>query len=131
MQAIKEIRIEWAESNLVKDGTTFDNLLKANRILERIAEENMGRASGYAKVKYTATFADGETYTGRFDVHALGKKQEWTSNGALCFLQAMRDFVSFKAGLCKPEWMSDEQYSESIDRSPEVLEWVERLGIQA
>lgn len=130
MQAIKEIKIEWAESNLVKDGTTFDHLLKANRILERIAEENMGRASGYAKVKYTATFADGETYTGRFDVHALGEQQE-TSNGALCFLQAMRDFVSFKAGLRKPEWMTDEQYADSIERSPEVLEWVKRLGIQA
>jgi hypothetical protein len=129
MQTITKIEIKWAESNLVEEGTTFDHLLKANRVLEMISHER-GSKGGYTKVAYAATFSDGANYTGRFDVHGIDSEQE-TSNGALCFLQAMRDFVSFKAGLRKPEWMTDEQYASAIDRSEEILEWVERLGLAA
>ena len=129
MTAITEIKIHWAESFLIKEGATFASLAEANQVLEKLAKARKD-TGGYTKVAYTATFEDGAQYDGRFDVQAIDAPQE-TSNGALCFLQAMRDFISFKAGMRKPEWMTAEQYSTSVDRSPEVLEWVARVGLAA
>ena len=127
MKTIKKITINWAESSLVNEGETFDHLLKANQVLEKISKEREGKL-GYSKVSYTVLFDDDQTYTGRFDVHGITQKQE-TSNGALCFLQSMRDFVSFKAGLRKPDWMTDEQYKNATIDKAEFADWVDRLGV--
>lgn len=127
MQNIKSITILWAESNLVTENTVFDSLESANRLLARIANENKGR-KGYCKVKYLAKFEDGEEYTGRADVHGSDDQQE-TVSGKLCFLEFMRDHVSFICGLRKPSFYTAEQYAATIQPTPENLEWVERLGL--
>ena len=127
MQTIKSITILWAESNLVKENAVFDSLESANRLLARIANENKGRR-GYCKVKYKATFEDGEEYEGRADVHGSDDEQE-TVSGKLCFLEFMRDHVRFIAGLRKPAFYTEADYQQYRNPSAETLEWVKRLGI--
>lgn len=129
MENITAIEIPRAESNLVDEPKKFDTLDEANLFLTRIAMSNRGTGGGYCKTDFVATFADGETYEGRFDLHAIDDKQE-TSNGAICLLRHMQDYIEFLAGERKPDHMTEATYADFIDDSAEVREWFDRLGCQ-
>ncbi len=119
---ITSIKINWSESNEIRDGHVFPSLEEANRFLWRVALKEKGKI-GYCKVSYTATFEDGEEYQGRIDV---------SENDGHCFLEAMKSYVSFYAGKSKPHWMKEEQYESLVKdsrNSAETIEWCARLGI--
>jgi len=124
MSKIKQITIHWAESNQVAENTVFKSLEEANQVLRRIGRDEGGKI-GYCKVSYSTLFEDGEVYTGRIDV---------TEHDGHCFLEAMRDYVSFYLGKKKPRWMTEEQYQEVLKgadkvNDPEMIAWGERLGV--
>jgi hypothetical protein len=121
---ITQIEIHWTESNLCPDGRIYNSLEEANRLLAQISREERGKG-GYCKVKYTATFEDGETYSGRIDVQ--GPENDFIP----CFLAAMQDYVAFLAGKRKPGHMSEEVYRDYIKGNDpvEMAEWLERLEI--
>ncbi len=114
------------DSGLCPDGKIYNSLEDANQLLAQISREERGKI-GYCKVKYTATFEDGETYSGRIDVQ--GPETDFNP----CFLAAMRDYVSFLAGKRKPAHMSEESYRKYIGASgihgAERVEWLNRLEI--
>jgi len=120
---ITQITIHWTESNQVAENTVFKSLEEANQVLRRIARDERSKI-GYCKVSYSALFEDGEEYTGRIDV---------TENEGHCFLEAMRNYVSFYLGKKNPHWMTAEQYQEVIKDAvdnPEMIAWGKRLGIK-
>lgn len=68
---VKEILIHWAEGSTDK----YDKFPKAyasfeavNKALIPVYEDSLEFDGGYNKVKFTATFQDGETYEGRLDI---------------------------------------------------------------
>ena len=68
---VKEILIHWAEGSTDK----YDKFPKAyasfeevNKALIPVYEDAREFDGGYNKVKFTATFQDGETYSGRLDI---------------------------------------------------------------
>ncbi len=123
---ITQIKIHWTESSLCPGEKIFTSLEEANRLVAQISQEERGNI-GYCKVKYTATFEDGETYDGRLDVE--GPDKDFNP----CFLAAMRSFVSFLAGKRKPAYMSEATYQDYIQSNgihgEERAEWLERLEI--
>lgn len=123
MSPITSIQILWSESNECPDGQVYYSLDEANAFLRRVARKEKGKI-GYCKVKYKATFADGEEYTGRADV---------TEFEGHCFLEEMRRYISFLAGLARPGHFTEEQYRDYVKDSAgsaEIKEWVARLGVE-
>ena len=82
--SIDYIIIHWCEGNDLKEKKL--SLGAADAMLRAVAKEMKESEDtlGYCKTKFTAHYEGGATFSGRFDVHALGKKQE-NSFGTLSF----------------------------------------------
>lgn len=67
----------------------------------------------YDKIDFRVTWADGETYTGRYDlVH---------SSVAMPSLQGhIRGSLEFYAGIARPAHLSDDTYRAFVNRDPET-----------
>jgi hypothetical protein len=68
---VKEILIHWAEgktANYDKFPKAYASFEEVNNALIPIYEDSLEFDGGYNKVKFTATFQDGETYEGRLDI---------------------------------------------------------------
>ena len=119
------------------DGEHF-TLEQANEGLHIVANDMVGEdgnvQQGYDKVGFIAHFHDDDTtYEGRFDVHALGDKQE-TDSGLLCFRDHMVGFLLFTFGDSKPNHMEQEKYFTYIKdtykyTTDEIQEWKDLLGM--
>jgi hypothetical protein len=109
------------------------SLDEADRYLRKVACDH-SPGGGYSKVKFTAHFADGKTYGGRFDVHHIAEEQE-TYTGRLSFLDHMRGYLLFMFGERKPSHMTDEEYRNCLKAygadfsEADKTEWRARLGL--
>jgi hypothetical protein len=68
---VKEILIHWAEgktANYDKFPKAYPSFEAVNKALIPVYEDSLEFDGGYNKVKFTATFKDGETYEGRLDI---------------------------------------------------------------
>lgn len=94
------------------------------------AEEHINRAAltvsgeGYDKCDFTVEFDADFEYRGRFDLeqlHSIGNNLE----------EQVVSQLKFYAGLHKPLWMSEEQYSNLLteERKKECLEVMEKYAI--
>lgn len=76
-------------------------------------------ASGYDKHDFTIEWANGETYFGRLDCEA---------SNDLDVAGHVRRMAEFIAGLHRPAWMNDRQWSDCCDRNelhrPEALSFL-------
>jgi hypothetical protein len=66
---------------------------------------------GYDKVDFTVTYADGETYKGRYDLVSTG-----LNDSGETLRQQMWNFLRFIAGLSRPAWMNDTQWNQARRR---------------
>ena len=77
---------------------------------------------GYDKCDFTITYADGETYTGRYDLkrHDIGFPE--------LLARHIRGFVEFCAGLHCPSHMTTEQYREYLSDNNSTAEYQDFLN---
>ncbi len=80
-------------------------------------------SSGYDKHDFTITWANGETYFGRLDC-----KTEGCDGNDLDVADHVRSEAEFIAGLHRPAWMNDRQWSDCCARNelhrPEALSFL-------
>ena len=69
---------------------------------------------GYNKTDFVITWNDDETYEGRYDaIHSDSPAHEGTLK------KHCLDHLTFGAGLRRPDWMTEIQYEEQIQRNPD------------
>lgn len=117
-EKIKAVKFEifGSESAVVPgDGVTFDNWQDAHDFMQKIAlaqgieqykeRQEIKVSSWYDKTNFRITYADGETYKGRADVHAhheTGDRDLGTH---------IADYCDFYAGKLKPDHMTESEYA--------------------
>lgn len=113
---IQPVRFEitWAEGpiNEQREGRSADDWEGFNAILRDIAH-GVPNTGGYDKVGFRITFADGEEYTGRYDVLNINRERPLLQNH-------VRSFVGFHSGLIKPDHLTDEDYTAHLGVYGEV-----------
>lgn len=70
---------------------------------------------GYDKTDFTVTFADGQTYQGRFDM------MHWSVEMP-SLAGHVRGFLRFYAGEERPDHITPQQYQRLLDQQPELTE---------
>lgn len=75
------------------------------------------KEGGYDKVDFTVTWADGNTYKGRYDLHYPGRPND-EGRTYPDLAKHIRDFVTFSTGMAKPHWMSEKDYRAVLARDP-------------
>jgi hypothetical protein len=119
---VAKVEILWSENPRFQDryggldpktAPSFPTLHAANCLLTELAETAPGPRGGYDKTAFRVTWADGEIYEGRYDLHHRQCRQE-NPNGRIDLGDHMRVFLEFYAGLRKPSHMSREDYEHCV-----------------
>lgn len=105
------IKIEWSECGLFDDNQVFSGAdcwaqVDAISNRARAALINSGRG-GYDKTKFVITFADGQTYSGRWDIAANDHDGRTLADHVLSCLR-------FYAGETQPDHLSTEDYAHCV-----------------
>jgi hypothetical protein len=119
-EKIKIVKVEilWSESPVFqrrygdlepKHPVECSSLSEANSLLRQFSCEAPGPRGGYDKTAFRVTWADGETYEGRYDLHHIRCRQE-NPNGRIDIGDHIRGFLTFYAGLRRPSHMDDATY---------------------
>lgn len=103
---VEKIVFEWSESAEVEDGHTVYSFAEANEVIRKIAKKAPDNGA-YDKTKFIITFADGQTYEGRYDV-----TNQDMFNGDLS--KHVIDFAKYSAGIEKPSHMSQSSWESMI-----------------
>jgi len=88
---------------------TVHSLNEADEVLRRWAR-TAPKTGGYHKIDFQILWADGETYTGRYDL-----KYEDTTKSNLIGSQ-VQHYLAFHAGIFCPQHLSREQYEAYLER---------------
>ena len=121
MEKIKivEIVIDRAEGPRAYCGKkTVETIDEANKLLRQHARTAPKTGQGYDKCDFVITFADGETYDGRFDLQ---------SDGLPYLEDHIHDFLMCYSGLRKPRRWTEAEYSVVINRTPGLKEVCVRM----
>lgn len=108
---------EWADV----DFPTFWNWQDFKRQCKIIANDHahifgVKKRNCYFKTKFRVTFADGETYEGRLDIHGHPE------NGDSDPQEHVRQSMEFYAGTHRPAWMNEQQWNGHLKRNKENQE---------
>lgn len=93
--SVSHILFHWAEAYAITEGMTVKTWQEANDLLKLVGKEEVEinkklkveMRGGYAKVKFSVFYADGEEYCGRFDVNAEHAELADLGQHMLDFLQ--------------------------------------------
>lgn len=88
---------------------TVNTWTEADNVLKHWALTAPEPGHGYDKCDFKITYADGETYEGRYDL-----KQHDTQFPELIAYH-IRGFQEFYAGTRRPDWMSEEKYAKLME----------------
>ncbi|WP_182004625.1 LPD25 domain-containing protein [Priestia aryabhattai] len=106
---VKTIEFVWSESGEIEDGLTVNTFKEADEIISKAAFKAPNDGC-YDKTKFTVTFEDGQTYTGRMDI-------EYKHFGNYTLSGHIIDHCTFYTGENKPSHMTDEEYQLHVDRA--------------
>jgi len=81
----------------------------ADNILRQWSRTAPDKGQGYDKCDFTITWADGETYTGRYDL----KRHDGGFTDLLGY--HVRSFLTFYSGNRRPDWMTPDQYEQTLN----------------
>jgi len=109
INSISEIIIHWAESILVPINDLSYSADAANEIVNLIAMDMGSKDLGSCcKLKYTAKWFDGLSWTGRLDI----TKEHIGVNSVI--FKDIYEKASYEAGLLKPVYMTNEEYESYL-----------------
>lgn len=117
---VKEICISRGEGPSSECGKkhVVSNYEEAEKVLSRMAH-TAPKNGGYDKTDFTVTFADNETYTGRYDL-------KYDREESLA--EHMRGFLEWYAGEAKNPHCGEKKYQEFMSRiSPEEIAEVKQF----
>lgn len=136
--AVSHILFHWAEAHAIIEGMTVKTWQEANDLLKLVGKEEAEinaklkpeMRGGYAKVKFSVFYTDGEEYQGRFDVNAA--HAEVADLG-----QHMLDFLLYESGQACPKWYNEEQKASYAKRTEkqiaddkEINAWLNKYEIK-
>lgn len=126
-QKIEAVRfeIEWAEGPIdeQREGRSADSWEDFDAILTEIAQ-GVKVGGCYEKVGFKITWADGTTYTGRYDVQNISHER---AHGGPSLRAHVRAFTGYHSGLIKPDHLTEEDYAAHLKMHGEETrsEWYE------
>lgn len=114
---VESITFHWKEGvTRQKFPLVVHSFSEANALLKNWAKD--APMKGYDKVSYTVQWANGDTYTGRFDLHNIKRRQE-TPSGRIDLGEAIQTHLKFVAGRVSGELK--ERREAIIRRFPEYI----------
>ena len=104
--ALRSIRIDWSESELLQGKPVFPTFAAASVVLRRAAEE----ITGYiAKTQVTIEWADGATYKARIDL-----KRAAHGHLANVVGSHLRESCTFRSGRAAPSHLTADDYQRHL-----------------